>query len=187
MISSPNFKAYIYEGRYILQGEAIRATKEGGKMNLRLPKGTYLDDKTGYIKFKTTNILFHRWVMKRHLKRRLRRGEIVHHKNGNKLDNSIENLELVNWLEHIKIHYGPAIKAEGNAELLVQLIPVLESFDTERERRDLKAMFIGVAIVGVSMLMLGIIKPTKLDLWEAGLGLLIISVLGWFIERKINQ
>ena len=156
-------------------------------MNQRLPKGTYLDEKTGYIKFKNTNRLFHRWVMQQHLKRRLKRGEIVHHKNGNKLDNNITNLELINWLEHIKIHYGPAIKAEGNAELLAQIIPVLESFETERESRDLKAMFIGVAVVGICMLALGIIRPTKLDLWEAGVGLLIIGVVSWLFARRISQ
>ena len=169
-------------------GKAIRATKEGERMSLKLPKGTYLDDKTGYIKFKNTNKLFHRWVMQQHLKRRLKRGEIVHHKNGNKLDNSIANLELINWLEHIKIHYGPAIKAEGNAELLEQLIPVLDSLETEGERRDLKAMFIGVAVVGVAMVIVGgLIRSTTLELWEAGVGLLIISLLGWLFERSINR
>ena len=156
-------------------------------MNLRLPKGTYLDEKTGYIKFKNSGRLFHRWVMQQHLKRRLKRGEIVHHKNGNKLDNNITNLELINWLEHIKIHYGPAIKAEGKAELLEQLIPVLESLDTERESRYLKAMFIGVAVVGAIMFVLGLIKPTNLTLWEVGVGLVIIGLVSWLIERSINQ
>jgi preprotein translocase subunit Sss1 len=117
----------------------------------------------------------------------LKRGEIVHHKNGNKLDNNITNLELINWLEHIKIHYGPAIKAEGKAELLEQLIPVLESLDTERESRYLKAMFIGVAVIGAIMFVLGLIKPTNLTLWEVGVGLVIIGLVSWLIERSINQ
>jgi len=156
-------------------------------MNLRLPKGTYLDEKTGYIKFKNSGRLFHRWVMQQHLKRRLKRGEIVHHKNGNKLDNRIENLEMVDFLDHIKIHYGPAIKAEGNAELLEQLLPVFESLETERESRKLKAMFIGVAVVGAIMFVLGLIKPTNLTLWEAGVGLVIIGLVSWLIERSINQ
>lgn len=53
----------------------------------------------------------HRIIMEEKLGRKLLKSEIVHHKNHNKLDNRVENLEVLTRREH-KINHHPNIGKE---------------------------------------------------------------------------
>lgn len=46
----------------------------------------------------------HRKIMEEYLGRKLEKNEIVHHINGNKRDNRIENLQLMTLSEHSRLH-----------------------------------------------------------------------------------
>jgi hypothetical protein len=67
----------------------------------------------GYVLFWTAQgeRLEHQVLMEKQLGRKLVKGEIVHHKDGNKRNNSIENLELMTQSEHAKLHAPQMHKA----------------------------------------------------------------------------
>ena len=49
-------------------------------------------------------IMLHRYVMECYLGRKLKHHEIIHHKDGDKLNNNISNLEILTRKEHLKKH-----------------------------------------------------------------------------------
>jgi hypothetical protein len=91
-----------------------RFWRSGGDFNYISPNwnnlkaGQALLSPLGYLRINIggKRVLHHRHVMEKHLSRKLRSDEKIHHINGNKTDNRIENLMIVGQSEHIREHHG---------------------------------------------------------------------------------
>ena len=79
----------------------------------------------------------HRVKMERHIGRKLLPTEDVHHKNGNKLDNRIENLEIMLHSEHSRMHNSYA-ENNDSTKLCPQcgLVKPRAGFHRNSGRRD---------------------------------------------------
>ena len=76
----------------------------------------------------------HRYIMECFLNRELGKDEIVHHKNGDILDNRLENLEIIKREDHIKIHN---IKHNGKYNLDEKKLNELYETKTIKEIADI--------------------------------------------------
>ena len=79
-------------------------TTKGGLSNHLLHCGNNEGDLYKRIVIKNKEMLVHRILMEKILGRKLREDEVVHHKDGIRGNNNIDNLEVMTISEHIKLH-----------------------------------------------------------------------------------
>ncbi|KZX63212.1 hypothetical protein A3710_17365 [Stutzerimonas frequens] len=75
----------------------------------------------------------HRALMEQHLGRKLEPWELIHHKDGNKTNNDIANLELCEWGEHTAEHHRGGRKSEDARRSMEAFALMREQLRRERE------------------------------------------------------
>jgi len=160
------------------------------------------EDENGYLRFKDSHKYVHIWVMRKKLNRPLEKGEIVHHINGNKKDNSDSNLILLNKEQHYQLHIKPLMDARQESEIEERLTPIIEErlapIIEERlapihEAKFLTYLLVSFAWGGAVLLIAGIIislileKVATVPIWTMGMAFLVASLFGWFLRRRYES
>ena len=116
------------------------------KDNKYSQRGQFVDER-GYVRYSDTNKLVHRHVAEKYIAgRKLLPGEDVHHKNRNKLDNGIENLEVKNHDDHMLHH---ALHGEHTVSYIFNRF-LSGKKDIEIVKQDSKDMFLRLKVIQIS-------------------------------------
>lgn len=77
----------------------------------------------------------HRVLMEAHLGRKLEPWELVHHKDGDTANNTISNLELMEWGKHTSEHHKGGRKAEYARRTMEAFALLREQLKRERDAK----------------------------------------------------
>ncbi len=112
-------KTHTSDGKFTSYGAKKLGFKKGNRLGKKFEgkdkhwnwKGGYKYYKSGSgrityrrIKIDDKWVAEHRYIMSKHLGRELDKKEIVHHKDGDGLNNEISNLEIMSWGDHNRLH-----------------------------------------------------------------------------------
>ena len=127
------------EGRFCSNACANASRGSAGERNGNWGGGRYRLG-SGYIGVNTgggTYRLEHDLVMEAHIGRRLEPGEQVHHRNGVKSDNRLENLELVTVANHARQHHPGRVPSKWAECICVKCGAVFQRRKREVERHPI--------------------------------------------------
>lgn len=79
----------------------------------------------------------HRLIMEQHLGRKLERNEVVHHIDGDKRNNDINNLELMTLSEHSRMHGCNRKISEETREKLRRIAKNRPSYNRDKTKSDI--------------------------------------------------
>ena len=77
-----------------------------------MAKKTYID-KNGYPRFRDSGKLVHRWAYEKKKGRKIKKGNVIHHKDSNKLNSDESNLVELTRSKHGKVHAKTRRKKKG--------------------------------------------------------------------------